>query len=510
MKSNDGPVFLSIAEELRFYILRFLPYRDILRCASVCKALRQTYVSSSSLQYIVELGGQHLLPISNADDHTPISERLQCLKDKAHAWFRVDIRSAKTISIPHQALYWESFMADRHLFLWDKLEVDTATIIPILTKPSQRSVERDWHPGTMCKVPNSTNICTFMDPAQNLFAVAYVDQIHETFFINLTTLDNGSFHPQAAGPTLFLSEFFEYEDSDSGAVRLKVMGRYIALQRASSEFGTWQLQIWDWQHSITSDNVLRISDGYPHSIEFCFLGNDRLLVVADNLKLYSIEDMSHTPQLLASFVLPIRLLGSTACILPVDGMECSSQLQMQAQQTVHTSDPKHRLLCITMTKFSRAFIIYIISTRIFFDLPEMAGAMPIPWQCWGPSNTRVDWHPIANGECKVHLSRNRVLLLVPDYEEIRDSKCKLCIMDFSPLAVTNRRGLGKVVIEPSPVNVNNIMCVHNGIQKRLSTFLPYVEVVLDRKFGMHELKNIWMDEDGIYLLSEKLIEVIDV
>ncbi|KAG2141155.1 uncharacterized protein EDB93DRAFT_639967 [Suillus bovinus] len=376
-------------------------------------------------------------------------------------------------------------MADRHLYLYQN---DWATIIPILPKPSQRSIERNWHPGMMSKVPDSINLCTFMDPAQNLFAVAYVDQIHETFFIDLTTLDNGSFHPQAAGPTL-----------------------YIALQRASSEHRRWQLQIWDWQHSTTSDSVLRISDKYSRNIEFCFLGNDRLLVVAHNLELYSIEDMSHTPQLLASFVLPVRLRGRTTCLLPVDGVACSSQ--MQAQQTTYTSDPKHRLLCINMALFADFFIVYIISTRIFFDLPEIAVAMPIPWKCWGPSNTRIIWHLMSYDECKVHLSGNRVLLLFQDHEPIpiSERKCKLCIMDFSPLAVTNRRGLGKVVIKPSTLDATYIRCSRDDCEDLLTTFLPYVEVVLDRKFGMHELKNIWIDQDRIYLLSKKLnIEIIDV
>jgi hypothetical protein len=52
----------------------------------VCKALRQTYISSSELQYIVELSGQRLLHVPNTDDvNIPVSERLQLLRDKAHA-----------------------------------------------------------------------------------------------------------------------------------------------------------------------------------------------------------------------------------------------------------------------------------------------------------------------------------------------------------------------------------------------------------------------------------------
>ncbi|KAG2745731.1 hypothetical protein P692DRAFT_20836410, partial [Suillus brevipes Sb2] len=49
-------------------------------------------------------------------------------------------------------------------------------------------------------------------------------------------------------------------------------------------------------------------------------------------------------------------------------------------------------------------------------------------------------------------------------------------MDFSPLAVANRRGLGEVVREPSTV-------VIGPSGESLTTSLPYVDVELDRKCG---------------------------
>ncbi|KAG2071154.1 hypothetical protein BDR04DRAFT_1098847 [Suillus decipiens] len=515
MKPNTG--FVSLAQEIQFYILRLLPYRDILRCTSVCKALRQTYVSSSELQYIVELGGQCLIPVSNTDldNHTSVSERLQHLRDKAHAWFRVDILSSKTISLPKLPYDVLRFIADGHLCSWDE-EEDTASINSILPKPSQQTIERNWLPGTLCTVPNSEKLCVLMDPAQNLIAVVYtIDD--ETLFISLRALDDNSPHPQAAGPTLFVSKLSGHENNTySGNVKLKVMGKHIALQCVFSNYRTRQLQIWDWQHSTSPYSVF--SDEHPHGIDFCFLGNDRMLVVVDNLKLYSIEDTSQTPKLLASFVLPV-LMGSVSCLLPVDGIPYSSQSQMQVQQTTYTSDPKHQLLCITTASRITSSIIYIISTRIFFDLTEMAVATPIPWKCWGPSNTRVFQHPCLG--CEVHLSGNRVLLLCPVHDPyskcksrrklLFNGKCKLHIMDFSPLGVANRQGLGRVVRKPSTLNVADPQCARDGYEECLTTFLPYVEVVLDREFRPGYLEKWWIDKDRIYLLSclDKL-DVIDV
>ncbi|KAG1843369.1 hypothetical protein DFJ58DRAFT_747914 [Suillus subalutaceus] len=497
--------FLSLAEELLIYIMSFLSCRDILHCASVCKALREMYMSSSELQYIVELSGQRLLPVPNTDNSITVSKRLQLLRDKAHAWFKVDIHSFETVPItrvPHP--YRGKRFAGGHLYSWNAHE-DTATIFPILPKPSQQSIQRNWLPGTLCSVPHSYNLDVFMDPAQNLIAVVYVVD-YKTVYINLGVLDGDDIHPQATGERLFL-----LDDSDNHhktiSAKLKGLGRHIALWRRlddenwTSSDEKWQLQIWDWQHSTTSNSIL--SGVVPNTtIDFCFLGNNRLLVITDNLKLYSIEDMSQAPELLACFLMPVSLMLWCLPGLPIDDVGHSSQPQTQAQRTMYTSDPTHRLLCLIASSsrtdsFSSTQVI-IISTRIFFDLDGMA-ATPIPWQHWGPSNTRIFRHPY---HFKVHISGNRVLQALP--VGTRNSEFMLHLMDFSPLAVTNRRGLGRVVKEPSTIYISDSTGRSGG---SLTTSLPYVQVVFsDRKFDSaeSELEDIWIDEDRIYMLNADL------
>lgn len=66
------------------------------------------------------------------------------------------------------------------------------------------------------------------------------------------------------------------------------------------------------------------------------------------------------------------------------------------------------------------------------------------------------------------------------------------MMDFSPLAVERRQGLGRVVREPSATEIHK-----QG--KTLITSLPYVEVVSDIVFDSVELIGMWVDRDRIYL-----------
>jgi hypothetical protein len=203
--------------------------------------------------------------------------RLRLLRDKAHAWFKFDKRSFKIVSIPDQFRFSTKFVTGGHLCLWKSQVNDGGyesvnfKIFPILPKPSQRKIERDWSQRLARPTIHTHMFDTFIDPAQNLFATAsYVPadghllSDNESFDINLRILDGDGIHPQAAGPKLFLSELTGYKNS--GFVRqtlnLKGLGRHIALWRSLTigdvdnvtMFGEiWSLQIWDWQHSMTSN-----------------------------------------------------------------------------------------------------------------------------------------------------------------------------------------------------------------------------------------------------------------
>ncbi|KAG2129452.1 hypothetical protein DEU56DRAFT_982325 [Suillus clintonianus] len=521
--------FQSLAEELQSHILSFLPYRDILRCTSLCKALRQTYISSSELQYIVELGGQQLLPVPNADlDHSASnSQRLQLLRDNAHAWFKFDIHSFETVSIPVQNKMW---VANGHLCLWERHHNST-TVFPILPKPSQYKIECDRAPTSLRSDPNAYSFDVIMDPAQNLIAIAYAsidDDFHwdeEEIYVVLGVLDGGGIHPQAAGQTLFRSKLPGIQSGDNtstdlGSLKLKCFGRHIALcyslRITSSDFFNewlWGLQIWDWQHSTTSSSVLSDTIHPPREAanDFCFLGNDRLLIFGDDMKLYSIEDMSQAPQLLACFLLPVSV-KSIQCKYSMDAIAHSSRPQILNQRTMWTSDPERQLL--SFVTFSPS-LIFIICTSIFFDPDLFEGMLEaIQWENWGPLNARVFQAP---SRCNICVGGNRVLLAFPANDTTNwhvPRKYRLHVMDFSPLAVERRQGLGRVVKEPSTIEITESQTGKSlELAESLTTSLPYVEVVLDqdRTFGHRGFENIWMDKDRIYFHhGSNQLEVIEI
>lgn len=114
-----------------------------------------------------------------------------------------------------------------------------------------------------------------MDPAHNLIAIACViaDETlgvdDERLYIDLGALEgHGGVHPEAAGKTLFLSRLPKCEAGlyTIETWKLEGLGRHIAFRRSllvhdgSYSFGEeiWFVQIWDWQHSTTSN----VSFGY--------------------------------------------------------------------------------------------------------------------------------------------------------------------------------------------------------------------------------------------------------
>lgn len=220
------------------------------------------------------------------------------------------------------------------------------------------------------------------------------------------------------------------------------------------------------------------------------------------MKLYLIEDTSKAPQLLACFLLPVSLTR-IQCIYSMDH---TSQPQKLAQQTMWALDPEHQLLSIVT--FSPS-LIFIISTTIFFDLELFEGILEaIPWKNWGPLNARVFQTP---SRYNISVGGNRVLLAFPADETTgiwhSPQKYRLRVMDFSPLAVERRQGLGRVVKEPSTIEITESRTGESfKLAESLTTSLPYVEVMLDqdRTFGYRGFERIWIDADRIYFVSSSL------
>jgi hypothetical protein len=201
--------------------------------------------------------------------------------------------------------------------------------------------------------------------------------------------------------------------------------------------------------------------------------------------------MFETPQFLACFLLPFSLVN-IQCIFQA---EHTYSPQPQAQ---YTSDPEHGLLCLASMDENR--MILFISTKVFFEVNEATAITPIPWNHWGAAHVHIFEHEARNA-FMVHVRGNRVLLASQIMSETHEYELRM----ISPLAVANRRGLGRVVKDRTTIVQSGEWHEKSGdriTQQCLTTetSLPYVSVVSDRKIGGGWLEDAWMDKDRIYLL----------
>ncbi|KAG2367589.1 hypothetical protein BDR07DRAFT_1393007 [Suillus spraguei] len=162
------------------------------------------------------------------------------------------------------------------------------------------------------------------------------------------------------------------------------------------------------------------------------------------------------------------------------------------------SDPKHRLLSLATWNSD---LYFVISTRVFFepDLVDSERIVEVPWQSWGPSNARVFTHRFS---CRLGVRGSRALYAFPAAgTEVGDNSIateyRLHLMDFSPLAVKrhHQQGLGTIMNKPSTVEPIQT-------EERITTSMPYVEVVSDRVFTYGEFTKMWFDRDRLYLLKD--------
>jgi hypothetical protein len=224
-----------------------------------CRDLRQTCLSSSELQYLVELGGQQLLPVDfPPDSHEAlISERLQLLKDKAQAWLKFDTQHVETVDVSDKYIVGRTVVSNGHLgVVYGNRYPAFAKISSILPEPLQQAqaVDREWYRETLFSVPNARNIEMYMDPTQNLLATVYHVIDGSDIYIDLLPLDRDGVHPHAAGPTLFMSPGLptgRRQDIRWKADQWKLegLGRYIALRHSLALHHPnrvlWWLHIWD-------------------------------------------------------------------------------------------------------------------------------------------------------------------------------------------------------------------------------------------------------------------------
>ncbi|KAG1841913.1 hypothetical protein DFJ58DRAFT_856105 [Suillus subalutaceus] len=500
---HERATLLHIAEELRCYILSFLPYNQVLRCALICRTMYITVKNSVDLQYAIELGAQGLVQVHPATVST--GECLRILREKANAWssFKLEVTKSlhfdwlpNSLSITHRQLGLAAHSAEVKCDLIDT----TACTSKTANDPPCTWRKDDPAPGVS---PRNHYVDETHDLWVSVDSLETRPRRNSRFQINFRQLSTGKEHLLASGSQL-VTVTRAPSKRLSSRVRvyrrafIDVLGDRLALYGEAvvkDGYGYWSLHVWNWHESVQADDICVVGEGYHGFAEIRFLTKEKLLAFTRDgeIELYDVEDLSKAPRLQARFILPYSHHLYEIQYPPVlHSASSCAHLATPNNHWIWTTNPADRVLCLSSPGSDP---LIVITARLFFmNIPSSwfdatsGDGLSVPWSSWGPQNSRLFSGRIrgAGGSRVISFARQ-------DYYDDEDPTILVQMMDFNPSAVA--RGIGKVVREATTYHP-----FHKD-DMSVTTYLPYVEVVSSRVLHDRPLA-FALDEEQVALLEQ--------
>ncbi|TFY66747.1 hypothetical protein EVG20_g4336 [Dentipellis fragilis] len=485
----------SLPNELIILILTNLMGRDLLRCTQVCKSIHSIVNHAPELLYLVELWAEGFVdgPPSNISSH----ERMDLLVRRAAAWRSLSWKTRTTIVMP-----WAyTFRVANGIFLSrvqqqpDQLPAAGVPDHPLY----QVSLATASSGFPQSGQDDFTSKYFVFDVPQDLLVLGFNPNgadANSRLRLQLRTLSSlgSSPHPAASQDMLPVSHDAYF---DAFASHIQVAGPLLGIGvTRSSRFHT--VLVWNWKTGaqlVDTDSV----DRAPID-EFCFLTPHRMMLVSPTPSTLSLEIWSVDPD---SFVVnDVRTLLRLA--LPDLGYRNFFNFCI-SHGPFHTDIPWDvpfakrsggRVYVISLRhkpprpRSPRLLFVIRHDTIIAFLQRHIANdnAIAIPWEEWGPQNTRMfyrnrnireHWNTMYNG----WIYHERMLGCfmtsydedhIIDYEQILDFNVRPYMRQSSVAARVE--GKGQLVTAPTTA------CVRvddTGRTVTITTSLPFYSTPVD-------------------------------
>ncbi|KAG1718629.1 hypothetical protein EDB19DRAFT_1794606, partial [Suillus lakei] len=399
---KETPTFIILPSELLVEILRYLDYRSILRCSSVCRELNRVIDSSVELQYHIELALDCML--DGPPSTVTVAERLEQLRTLRCAWTLFEWKKEVRVPMPGFCQAYE---------LVGGVFAKTSSSRGIYNHSGSRNFISSWLPSSSdpghTLVRNDIGISTrdfAIDPSQDLIALVKTDDdfANECGYIEvyIRTISSNVKHLEASSPVLrtltsfaMTSAFIQIVDD--------VIGMMFWMEIESP-----RITIWNWK----TGQILvdRDGDDLPsHISDFSFISNRAYMITrgvdGGSIQVFTFGEDQHEIIHVASLSLP-PLRSRTHLV------HCA----------IHTGPFVAR--CTPDTSFwtSQEERLYVLSVQYIQVDPDVPSARPkfflffkhstplryirkyreqratspfeVPWEEWGPHESRMLHHQL--------------------------------------------------------------------------------------------------------------------
>ncbi|KAF8194952.1 hypothetical protein BJ912DRAFT_160020 [Pholiota molesta] len=508
--------FVAIPPELQIRILQNLDAVSLARCAMTCVYLNDLVRNASQLIYILHLYWDGLKACGTA---LPTADAVARLLHRRHAWLSLAWTESVTATIPFSTCS----------EAWDVVGGAVASVDDGMLEIIQLPTAGNDKGRTIRRAFGSTP-CLTMDPTQDLLLFvenvpnAPGSMLNVPVFvarIHVRTICSGAPHPLALQGSLeFKGEsFFGYLLDDSMDPVLQISHNLVALSFAPSHT---RILIWDWTTAeLLLDSLMSFDRSFSSYMNGCalnFLDSDHFLFAcadgSGSLRLYKLDrtvSIDNGPAIhLATLHLPT--LRAAAHIRQISFLTPAMQAHPRPHPTLATTDdPEARLHLLQIMYFcgdegpsdegqsGLLFLHQRVLTKYIAQHARLGGpALNIPWEEWGPRNTRLisPGEGLANTYDKRYIHGQRAAFAcsgVPSAD--------IDVFDFSLAAVLSAKGC-----IPAPIPSGTIWDLSLSTRvgplhdcpffaDNFSTYLPYV----------HIMRGLALDYTGVIVYADGLV-----
>ncbi|KAJ7666632.1 hypothetical protein DFH06DRAFT_1184348 [Mycena polygramma] len=382
---NMASAVARLPLEMLLEILYFLDGKSISRCCLVCRLWREAVEASTELKYALELWADGLVP--GYPDRLSPMEKLQKLYRWRRAWENIDWTSRTVLPIGPDPRAYELVGGVFALQnTWPESDFTTMQL------PSAESGAR------ISTAPNVgvASLDFAMDPTQDLvvFLHQYPEEVGNFECRTLSTLQP---HPLALTPRLS----FALRDDHFRRIFLQVADDIVGLLfRTSSESGFLRLVLFNWRTGETLTDI--VGQQFPPFISDFALLFPRAYILAcatdgkyggrpigtGEIHIHTFDGTRRNhPVHVATLQLP--QIHSNRCldrIIAHSGPFCANPLP--AAQFSKSNDK--RICVISLVYDEEEYYTLYVHHRYLEKLLLNKGApLTIPWDDWGPRNSRM-------------------------------------------------------------------------------------------------------------------------